>query len=140
MANVDEKYVIGREEHLSSYDGLSTSKKLRKLSKEKNLPESLHDKVWEDKQKCTHKVISDTVQPNHWIHMLLRRLKSEGYTVYCASNSIRSSVKLMLLKAGYMEYIDEYFSNQDVKNPKPHSEIYMKCMVHAGVNLSLIHI
>ncbi len=134
LANVDEKYVIGREEHLSSYDGLSTSKKLRKLTKEKNLPESLHDKVWEDKQKCTHKVISDTVQPNHWIHMLLRRLKSEGYTVYCASNSIRSSVKLMLLKAGYMEYIDEYFSNQDVKNPKPHSEIYMKCMVHAGVN------
>ena len=53
--------------------------------------------------------------------MLLRRLKTEGYTVYCASNSIRASVKLMLLKAGYMEYIDEYFSNQDVKNPKPHS-------------------
>ena len=26
LANVDEKYVIGREEHLSSYDGLSTSK------------------------------------------------------------------------------------------------------------------
>ena len=27
LAEVDEKYVIGREEHLSSYDGLSTSKK-----------------------------------------------------------------------------------------------------------------
>jgi len=134
LAEVDEKYVIGREEHLSSYDGLSTSKKLKKLTKEKGLPESLHGQVWEGKQKCTHKVISDTVEPSSLIHMLLRRLKAEGYTVYCASNSIRSSVKLMLLKTGYIEFIDEYFSNEDVKNPKPHSEIYLKCMVHAGVN------
>ena len=134
LSEVDEKYVIGREEHLSSYDGLSTSKKLKKLTKEKGLPESLHGQVWEGKQKCTHKVISDTVEPSSLIHMLLRRLKAEGYTIYCASNSIRSSVKLMLLKTGYIEFIDEYFSNEDVKNPKPHSEIYLKCMVHAGVN------
>ena len=134
LTEVDEKYVIGREEHLSSYDGLSTAKKLKKLTKEKGLPESLHGQVWEGKQKCTHKVISDTVQPSWPIHMLLRRLKSQDYTIYCASNSIRSSVKLMLLKTGYMEFVDEYFSNEDVKNPKPHSEIYLKCMVHAGVN------
>ena len=136
LSDVNEKYVIGREEHLSSYDGLSTSKKLKKLTKEKGLPESLHNQVWEGKQKCTHKVISDIVEPSPLIHMLLRRLKSEGYTIYCASNSIRSSVKLMLLKTGYIEFIDEYFSNEDVKNPKPHSEIYLKCMVHAGVNPS----
>ena len=115
LAEVDEKYVIGREEHLSSYDGLSTSKKLKKLTKEKGLPESLHGQVWEGKQKCTHKVISDTVEPSWPIHMLLRRLKSQGYTIYCASNSIRSSVKLMLLKTGYMEFVDEYFSNEDVE-------------------------
>ena len=40
----------------------------------------------------------------------------------------------MLLKAGYMEHIDEYFSNEDVNSPKPHSEIYLKCMLKAGVN------
>ena len=51
LSEVDEKYVIGREEHLSSYDGLSTSKKLKKLTKEKGLPESLHGQVWEGKQK-----------------------------------------------------------------------------------------
>ena len=136
LLDVNEKYVIEKEEHLSSYDGLSTSKKLRKLTKEKGLPEKLHDQVWRDKQKYTHKVISDTVKPDWSIVSLLKRLKHEGYTVYCASNSIRSSVKLMLLKASYMESIDEYFSNEDVKNPKPHSEIYLKCMVHAGVNPS----
>ena len=40
----------------------------------------------------------------------------------------------MLLRAGYMEYIDMFFSNQDVKFPKPHSEIYLRCMIEAGVN------
>lgn len=136
LLDVNEKYVIEKEEHLSSYDGLSTSKKLKKLTKEKGLPEKLHNQIWKDKQKYTHKVISDTVKPNWSIVSLLKRLKHEGYTVYCASNSIRSSVKLMLLKANYMESIDEYFSNEDVKSPKPHSEIYLKCMVHAGVNPS----
>ena len=136
LFDVNEKYVIEKEEHLSSYDGLSTSKKLKKLTKEKGLPEKLHNQIWRDKQKYTHKVILDTVKPDWSIVSLLKRLKHEGYTVYCASNSIRSSVKLMLLKANYMESIDEYFSNEDVKNPKPHSEIYLKCMVHAGVNPS----
>ena len=136
LAKFGEEYVISLEEHLSSYDGLPTSKKLAKLSKEKGLPTNIHEEVWQEKQKCTQKVISDVVSPSSHasICMVLRRLSSEGYKIYCASNSIRSSVKLMLLKAGYLEYIDEYFSNQDVKNPKPHSEIYLKCMIHAGVN------
>ena len=134
LAEVGEQYIIGRAEHLSSYDGLSTTKKLKKLTVEKGLPEHFHNQIWEGKQKHTHDVISNTVNPDWSIISVLRRLKHEGYTVYCASNSIRSSVKLMLLKAQYMEYVDEYFSNQDVENPKPHSEIYLKCMVKAKVN------
>ena len=34
LAEVGEQYVIGRAEHLSSYDGLSTTKKLKKLTVE----------------------------------------------------------------------------------------------------------
>jgi beta-phosphoglucomutase-like phosphatase (HAD superfamily) len=41
-------------------------------------------------------------------------------------------VKLLLYKTGLIEYTDYYLSNEDVFNPKPHSEIYLKCMVHAG--------
>ena len=136
LHKMDKCYTINKEEHLSSYDGLPTSKKLMKLSREKGLPVSFHKHVWEEKQKSTELVISRVVKAEDHtvIAMTLRRLKAEGYKIYCASNSIRPSMKLMLLKAGYMEYIDEYFSNEDVKNPKPHSEIYLKCMVHAGVN------
>ena len=65
---------------------------------------------------------------------VLRKLKSEGYTLCVASNSIRETVKMMLFKKGFMEYFDFFFSNQDVKNPKPNSEIYLRCMIKAGVS------
>ena len=136
LASVDEKYIISREEHLSTYDGLNTSKKLWKLSQTKALSLDSHDEIWKRKQKSTHDVIKEKVKPEDHLAIaaLLKKLKDEGYMVYCASNSIRSSVKLMLIRAGYIEYIDEYFSNEDVKSPKPHSEIYLKCMLTAGVN------
>jgi beta-phosphoglucomutase-like phosphatase (HAD superfamily) len=112
LRKMDESYTINEKEHLSSYDGLPTSKKLMKLSKEKGLPLSFHKHVWKEKQKSTELVIPRVVkaEDHRVIAMTLRRLKADGYKIYCASNSIRSSVKLMLLKAGYMEYIDEYLS------------------------------
>ena len=45
LAEIDEEYIIGRDEHLSSYDGLPTRKKLEMLSKNKNLPKELHHEV-----------------------------------------------------------------------------------------------
>ena len=135
LALVGEEYVISREEHLAKFDGLNTRKKLAKLTKERGLPIDKYDYIWEQKPDATHHIISEKIHSSDHVKIasVLRRLKAEGYTVYCASNSIRSSVKLMLVKAGYIEWIDEYFSNQDVSFPKPHPEIYMKSMIHAGV-------
>ena len=136
LSNIDDKYIINREEHLSTYDGLPTKKKLEILNKEKGLPKESYQEVWQRKQECTADIIKQHIKPEDHQHIegTLDTLKHGGYKIYCASNSIRSSVKLMLLCAGYMEHIDEYFSNEDVNSPKPHSEIYLKCMVKAGVN------
>ena len=41
---------------------------------------------------------------------------------------------MMLLRRGLIEFVDEIFSNQDVNQPKPHPEIYLRCMIHAGVS------
>lgn len=38
LSNVDRKYAIDREEHLSIYDGLPTSRKLNLLTEEKDYP------------------------------------------------------------------------------------------------------
>ncbi len=133
LKSIDEKYVIERAEHLSTYDGLSTTKKLNLLTKNKGLPKKLHDKVWELKQQMTLKII-DGFSVDDRIRGILRSLKSEGYTISCATNSIRETAKLQLIRKGFFEYIDFMYSNQDVTNPKPNSEMYLRCMIKAGVN------
>ena len=133
LESIDKKYVVERAEHLSTYDGLSTTKKLNLLTKNKGLPKDLHDKVWELKQQMTLKII-DGFSVDDRIRGILRSFKSEGYIIACATNSIRETAKLQLIRKGFFEYIDFMYSNQDVKNPKPNSEMYLKCMIKAEVN------
>ncbi len=75
LGSIDEKYVIKRDEHLSTYDGLSTTKKLSMLTKNKNLPTELHDSVWKLKQEMTIKII-DGFSVDIRIQSILRSLKS----------------------------------------------------------------
>ncbi len=133
LAMFDPKYKIGREEHLSKYDGLNTTKKLAMLTAEKGLPVEFHDEVWRHKQRKTIELIRE-FQPDHRITKVLHTLWSDGFTVAVASNSIRETVKLMLLKKGFMEYIHFFISNQDVTHPKPNVEMYLHCMIKAGVS------
>ena len=133
LESIDEKYTIERDEHLSTYDGLTTTKKLKMLTKNKGLPDNLCDTIHELKQDMTLKIIDGSSVDNR-IQSILRSLKSEGYTIACATNSIRKTAKLQLIRKGFFEYIDFLYTNQDVKNPKPNSEIYLKCMIKAEVN------
>jgi HAD superfamily hydrolase (TIGR01509 family) len=104
------------------------------LSKHKGLPKSLHNEAWKKKQEATQYIINHEMTYDERLRSILRKLKSEGYGVCVASNSIRESVKLMLLRKGLLEYVDFYYSNQDVKFPKPNTEMYLKCMIKAGVD------
>jgi HAD superfamily hydrolase (TIGR01509 family) len=133
LESIDPKYVIERDEHLSTYDGLNTTKKLQMLSERKGLPVEAHNNVWKKKQEMTVRIISNYKRDER-ICSVLERLRDEGYTICVASNSIRETVKMMLLRKGFMEYIDFFYSNQDVKFPKPNPEIYLQCMIKAGVS------
>jgi HAD superfamily hydrolase (TIGR01509 family) len=133
LAEIGHQYVIGRDEHLSLYDGLPTKTKLAMLSEKKGLPEAEHARVWRLKQEMTADVIRSTLTRDERLCDVLQELHKE-FLIYVASNSIRESVRLMLFKTGLIEHIDHYLSNEDVKNAKPHSEIYLRCMVFAGVN------
>ena len=110
LEHFGQEYVIKREEHLSTYDGLPTSKKLNMLTKNKNLPKKLHDEVWQKKQEATQHIINNEMTHDERLRSILRKLKSKGYTVCVASNSIRNSVKLMLLRKGLIEYVDFHYS------------------------------
>jgi len=134
LESFGKEYVIEREEHLSTYDGLPTVEKLKMLNKNKGLPKKLYDKVWKKKQESTQYIINNEMTYDERLRSILKRLRNEGHAICVASNSIRDSVKLMLLRKGLIEYIDFYYSNQDVINPKPSTEMYLKCMIKAHVD------
>jgi HAD superfamily hydrolase (TIGR01509 family) len=127
LHSIDVKYVITRDEHLSIYDGLNTTRKLTLLSETKNLPTEYHDMIWQRKQLATFDLIKKfNIDPK--LIDIFSKLKLAGYLIAVASNSIRETVKLSLLKIGIMEYVDYSVSNQDVKHPKPYPEMYWQCM------------
>jgi beta-phosphoglucomutase-like phosphatase (HAD superfamily)/dTDP-glucose pyrophosphorylase len=127
LENVDKRYIINRDEHLSLYDGLPTSRKLTMLTEKKDLPVDKHQQVWEDKQKATLDIFSK-LKNDFELMLYFRSLKDKGFQVAVASNSIRNTVKLVLLKLGVLEFVDYYVSNEDVVRNKPFPEMYWKCM------------
>ena len=133
LASVGPQYVISRNDHLTEFDGLPTMDKLKKLTATRGLPEEAYDIIWQSKQNFTREIIKNELREDVRIAHVLKQLKDMGMQVCVASNSIRETIKLMLLKKGYMEHIDFFLSNQDVRNAKPNPEIYLKAMITAGV-------
>ena len=127
LASIDQEYVINREEHLSTYDGLPTARKLNLLTENKGLPVDKHQQVWEDKQKATLDIFGELEHDYELMHYF-KQLKDKGYQVAVASNSIRNTVKLVLLRLGLLEFIDYHMSNEDVHRNKPFPEMYWQCM------------
>jgi HAD superfamily hydrolase (TIGR01509 family) len=124
-------YVITEAEHLSLYDGLKTTQKLELLTKNKGLHTEFYDDIWYRKQHLTIEAISQ-LQPDIRLIEVFKQLRDRGYKLACASNSIRRSVLVMLAKIGIIEYMDLIISNEDVKNSKPHPEMYWKAMSMMG--------
>ena len=123
LASVGDEFVITRKEHLSTYDGLPTTKKLQMLSANKGLSVDTHDLVWKLKQEFTEDIVSSEMIYDERMRGILTKLREEGYTLCVASNSIRNSVKMILVRIGVLEDFDFYYSNQDVTEPKPSVEM-----------------
>jgi len=126
------EYAITIEEHLSTYDGLPTRSKLNMLSERKGLPTDRHAEIARAKQKHTVNILKETVVPRADFVDMCREIKDRGYTLVCASNAVRDTVKMSLLQLGIIEYFDFWISNQDVNKPKPHFEMYFECMLKAN--------
>ena len=132
LSEIDNRYVITESEHLSTYDGLKTNQKLELLTMNKQLQPSMYKTIWNRKQQLTIDAISE-LKPDLDKIELFKELRNRGYKLACASNSIRRSVLVMLSKIGLIEYMDLILSNEDVKNSKPHPEMYWKAMSIMGV-------
>lgn len=124
---------ISRYDHLVTYDGLPTKTKLRMLSMERGLPEALHGFINEMKQIYTMEIIYAKCKPVFHHQFALSRLKAQGYRMAVCSNSIRHSIAMMLERADVLPYMDFFLSNEDVVQPKPAPDMYLKAIERMGL-------
>lgn len=124
---------ISRYDHLVTYDGLPTKRKLEMLSMERGLPRGLHEFINNMKQQYTMELIYSRCKPLFYHQYALSRLKSEGYRLAVCSNSIKKTIEVMLDQAKLLEYLDFFLSNQDVSRSKPDPEIYTRAIQRLGL-------
>ncbi len=127
-------HTISRHDHLTTYDGLPTSRKLDMLSVERELPVGLHRFINEMKQIYTMEIVYAQCKPTFVHQYALSSLKNLGYKLAVASNSIRNTVEVMMEKARLDQYLDLKLSNEDVDSPTPAPEIYTKAIVSLGLS------
>ena len=125
-------YSISRYDHLVTFDGLPTKKKLEMLSAERGLPKELHNFINHMKQQYTMQHVFMKCKPIFQHQYALSKLKAAGYGIAVASNSIRATIDMMMEKADLLKYLDFYLSNQDVSQAKPNPEIYIKAIARFG--------
>lgn len=124
---------ISRYDHLVTYDGLPTMKKLEMLSVERRLPVRLHGFINDMKQLYTMEIVYAQCKPKFHHEYALSRLKKEGYRLAVASNSIKNTIDVMMRRASLLEYLEFYLSAQDVSFGKPNPEIYITAIKRLGL-------
>jgi HAD superfamily hydrolase (TIGR01509 family) len=115
---------ISRYDHLVTFDGLPTRKKLEMLSLEGGFPRKLHEFVNCLKQQYTMEIVYTKCKPVFQHQYALAKLKAEGFRLAVGSNSVRKTIDVMMEKAGLGQYIEFYLSNEDVVKSKPDPEMY----------------
>lgn len=126
-------YEINRLDHLTTFDGLPTRRKLEMLTVERGLPPQLHGFINELKQQYTMEIVHTRCKPRFNHEYALSRLRAEGYRLAVCSNSIRSTIEVMMRAAALEQYLEFTISNQDVTRPKPDPEMYATAIARLGL-------
>ena len=125
---------IPLDDHLARFDGLPTRKKLEVLSQETGLPGNLYSIISDLKQDRTLRLIAKECFPRVEQLLLFEWLRRRHLKIAVATNSIRLTAGQMLTSAGITKYLDAVVTNEDVAQPKPSPEIYLKTAETLGVN------
>ena len=123
---------ISFDDHIKIYDGLPTIEKLKILEKKKVLPKKYFKKINIYKQKVTTNILKKRIKKNKKIIKIMQNLNKK-YKIAVATNAVHSTLKICLDKLGITKYIDYKLSNEDINNPKPNPEIYLKIFIKFGI-------
>jgi HAD superfamily hydrolase (TIGR01509 family) len=128
-------YEISLDSHHANFNGLPTKTKLQKLIASGVVKEEDCSRVYELKQEKTkHLIKHSSLAPDPDKFLMMKLFKSRGILVACCTNSIRETTQLMLEKSGLDTFLNYVVTNQDVNNPKPDPEGYLKIIEHFGIS------
>jgi len=122
------KYQISYEDHLKSFDGLPTSKKLEILNKKKLVPKRLNKKIKLKKNQLTRKLLKENLTFDKKIYSLFQKL-SKKYKIGIATNAIEETLQIAIKKLRIGKFVKFSISTENIKNSKPHPEIYLRSIV-----------
>jgi beta-phosphoglucomutase-like phosphatase (HAD superfamily)/dTDP-glucose pyrophosphorylase len=125
--------VISHDEHLNRFDGKSTDTKLDILIKENRIPNTSRQLIKSIKQNKTIDILSK-YQRDEKLRELFVAILSKGSKIIVASNAKRETVYVSLVTLGVIDLVSFYLGNDDVRNCKPHPEIYWRAMIEEGVS------
>ena len=117
---------ISYTDHIRTYDGLPTSVKLDRLG----IPGGHQSTISRNKQLRTTELLRSHIKEDPKLVEIFTWLRTEGYAVHVASNSIAVTVETILTLLGVRSLVDHVVSNEDVSNVKPNPEMYLRCMLH----------
>jgi len=123
---------ISHSEHLVTYDGLPTKKKLEMLTQERGLPRGLHRFINEMKQEFTFLLAYTKCKPTFTHQYALANLMRSGYKMAACSNSIRKTMDILFERAAIASFFEFYLSNEDVQQAKPDPEMYTTAIKRLG--------
>ena len=126
------KDAISYDQHVKIYDGLPTKEKLKILFSD-TISELKKKKINKIKQKETTKLLKNNIKFDEKIYNTIKKLHNSKIRICIASNAVESTVKICIAKLKLNKFIEFYISNDDLNNPKPHPEIYLRCFLKLGV-------
>lgn len=131
LGDVDQKFIISKIEQDTTFEGLTTKTKLDILSHTKGLPKEIHNEIWLRKQKYSA-IMFESLGKDNELVQCFKVLKDNNIKIGVASNSIRQTLDTCLKAIGVADFVDVSLSNEDVENPKPNPEIYLKAISMLG--------
>ena len=126
---------ISYNDHLNIYDGLPTTRKLEILTKNGFINKKSYKIIKALKQEATIKLLNKYIKFNNKIYRTFEKL-SKNYKISLATNAVQKTLELCIKKLKLNKFISFSFSNEDVKNNKPHPEVYLKCLINMGLKPS----
>ena len=135
---------ITKEFHDKYLNGLSTKQKLVYLADKLYIKYSDINNIYKLKQDLTLNTIEDYLIYSPKLVDICKWLVQNDYKLYCVSNSIKKTIQICLQKLGIDIFFTDIISNEDVANPKPNPEPYLKILtkykiLQKGVEYCVVH-